>query len=373
VVQVRVKASTGTQSVSASDVFVKICHDELVAMMTARASASHFASAGPTGIMMVGLQGAGKTTSCAKFANYLKKQSKKPLLVAADMQRPAAVEQLKVLGKQHRRPALQHRGAATPVDICNKGLEEAREELGCDVVIFDTAGRLADRRGPDAELDAIKAAVKPDNMLPGRRRDDRPGRGEDRLEGLPRSAGPHRRRADQAGRRRAGRRGAQRSSEVTGASPVYVGMGETLDKFEEFRADGMATRVLGMGDVVGLMKDFEHVIDKDKATEDAMKMLEGQLLPGGPPQPAAHDQAHGQPQGHRREAADVLRRLPADVNLDDQRDRQDGGDHPVDDEERAQRPVHALIREPSRVRTHRQGVWHQGRGRHTRSSRSTSS
>src|SRR5215468_2535619 len=142
IVRIKAKAKSGdTVKVSAGDQFTKICHDELVEFMTAEGDALTFADKGPTGIMMVGLQGSGKTTTCAKLARYLQKQGKKPLLVAADMQRPAAVEQLQVLGAQLTIPVFNVEGA-TPLDICSKAPAEAKAK-GCDVVIYDTAGRLA--------------------------------------------------------------------------------------------------------------------------------------------------------------------------------------------------------------------------------------
>src|SRR5580698_8511253 len=113
----RVKHQGETHQVTASDLFIKICHDELEAMMESDGEPIAFADAGPTGIMMVGLQGSGKTTTCAKLARYLEKQGKKPLLVAADMQRPAAVEQLKILGEQLKVPVFNLPGE-TPVAIC---------------------------------------------------------------------------------------------------------------------------------------------------------------------------------------------------------------------------------------------------------------
>ncbi|RYE92629.1 MAG: signal recognition particle protein [Myxococcales bacterium] len=272
-VQTRVKTEAGTQAVSASDVFIKICHDELVAMMHHEGERIVFAAEGPTGLMMVGLQGAGKTTSAAKFANFLKKQGKKPLLVAADMQRPAAVEQLKVLGKQIGVPVFNIEGG-DPVEICRQGLALAQKDKH-DVVLYDTAGRLAVDEALMQQLDAIKASVAPHNIFlvvdamigqdavkTARAFNDRltlTGVVLTKLDGDARGGA------------------ALSVKEVTGAPPLFMGVGETLDKFEEFRADGMATRILGMGDVVGLMKDFEGVIDKEKAAEDAMKMLQGQF------------------------------------------------------------------------------------------------
>jgi signal recognition particle subunit SRP54 len=261
--------------VSASDVFVKICHDELVSFMSPGDGPSIvFAPKGQvTGIMMVGLQGSGKTTTCAKLARWLEKQGKRPLLVAADMQRPAAVEQLKILGEQIGVPVFNVPGA-TPLEICRQGLAAAREGKQ-DVVVFDTAGRLAIDETLMTELADIKAAVAPQNVLlvvdamigqdavkTSKAFHDRLGLSGVVLTKLDGDA----------------RGGAALSiREVTGSPVRFVGVGETLDKLEEFRADGMASRVLGMGDVVGLMKDFQEVVDEKDATEKAMKMLEGQF------------------------------------------------------------------------------------------------
>src|ERR1700733_4612564 len=164
VVRLKAKGADGqTVKVSASDQFIKICHDELVAYMTAEGDPITFAEKGPTGIMMVGLQGSGKTTSCAKLGKYLVKNGRKPLLVAADMQRPAAVEQLQVLGKQNDIPVFNIPGA-TPLEICEKAAAEAKARK-CDVVIYDTAGRLAIDEKLMDELSSIKAAVWPENVL----------------------------------------------------------------------------------------------------------------------------------------------------------------------------------------------------------------
>jgi signal recognition particle subunit SRP54 len=278
VVRTRTKGQDGqTVKVSASDVFVKICHDELVAFMSpGEAEPLSFAAKGePTGIMMVGLQGSGKTTTCAKLARWLQKQGHKPMLVAADMQRPAAVEQLKILGAQVGVPVFNVPGAA-PLDICTQALAQARGQKGaCDVVVYDTAGRLAIDEALMNELVDIKGAVQPDNVLlvvdamigqdavkTSKAFHERLGLSGVVLTKLDGDA----------------RGGAALSvKEVTGAPVRFAGIGEQLDKFEEFRPDGMASRVLGMGDVVGLMKDFEEVVDEKEAAEKAMKMLEGQF------------------------------------------------------------------------------------------------
>jgi len=276
VVRTRAKQEGQTVKVAASDVFVKICHDELVAFMSpGEGPPIAMAPRGqPTGIMMVGLQGSGKTTTCAKLARWLQKQGHKPLLVAADMQRPAAVEQLKILGEQLGVPVFNVAGA-TPLDICRQALAQARGGGKHDVVIYDTAGRLAIDEPLMQELHDIKAAVEPGNILLvidamiGQDAVKTSKAFHDRL-GL---TGVVLTKLD--GDARGG--AALSIKEVTGAAVRFAGVGEQLDKFEEFRADGMASRVLGMGDVVGLMKDFQEVVDEKDATEKAMKMLEGQF------------------------------------------------------------------------------------------------
>jgi signal recognition particle subunit SRP54 len=273
VVRVRAKGQGGeTMKVSAADQFVKICHDEMISFMTAEGPAITWADKGTiTGIMMVGLQGSGKTTSCAKLARYLQKDNHKPLLVAADMQRPAAVEQLQVLGKSVDAPVFSIPGES-PVTICERASAEAKR-LGCDVIIYDTAGRLAIDEKLMQELADVKAKTSPANILlvvdamigqdavkVSKGFHDRLGLTGVVLTKLDGDA----------------RGGAALSvKEVTGAAVRFAGIGEGTDKFEEFRPEGMASRVLGMGDVVGLMKDFEEVVDQEKAAEDAMKMLQG--------------------------------------------------------------------------------------------------
>ncbi|HEY3592263.1 MAG TPA: signal recognition particle receptor subunit alpha, partial [Polyangiaceae bacterium] len=237
-VQTRVKTAGQTHEVSASDQFVKICHDELVSMMTHEGDPLAMAESGPTGIMMVGLQGSGKTTTSAKLARWLSKQDKKPLLVAADMQRPAAVEQLKILGAQIDVPVFNIPDK-TPVEICAAASAEAKR-LGCDVIVYDTAGRLAIDETLMHELDDVKAAIHPENILLV----------VDAMIGQDavRTAKGFNERLSITGVALTkldgdARGGAALSvKEVTGAPVLFSGIGETLEKFEEFRADGMASR-----------------------------------------------------------------------------------------------------------------------------------
>ena len=316
VVRIRAKGGSGgdTMKVSAADQFVKICHDELVDFMSSEGPPIVFAEKGegPTGIMMVGLQGSGKTTTCAKLARYLQKENHKPMLVAADMQRPAAVEQLQVLGKSVGVPVFSIPGES-PVTICDRAEAEAKKN-GCDVIIYDTAGRLAIDEKLMGELGEIKEKTDPDNIflvvdaMIGQDAVKVSKGFHDRL-GL---TGVVLTKLD--GDARGG--AALSVKEVTGAPVRFAGMGEGTDKLEEFRPEGMASRVLGMGDVVGLMKDFEEVVDQEKAAEDAMKMLQGDFSLEDFLQQIKMIQKMGS-------LKDIVGKLPgmdqlpADVNLDD--------------------------------------------------------
>ncbi|MFM2420759.1 MAG: hypothetical protein RL385_5482, partial [Pseudomonadota bacterium] len=196
-----------------------------------------------------------------------------PLLVAADVQRPGAIEQLQVLGERVGVPVFAIPGG-DPVDICERGKAEARR-LKCDVVLYDTAGRLAIDEALMAELARIKRDVKPENILLVV--DAMIGQDSVKTAAafneLLKINGVVLTKLD--GDARGG--AALSIKDVTGAPIRFAGMGETLDKLEEFRPEGMASRILGFGDVVGLMKDFEGVVDEQKAARDAKKMLEGRF------------------------------------------------------------------------------------------------
>ena len=255
-----------------AELFIKLCQDELVALMSAEGDAITFApKPALTGVMMVGLQGAGKTTTSGKLARWFEKQGHRPLLVAADMQRPGAVEQLRVLGEKLNIPVYSQE-EGTPVEICFKAQAEARK-LKCDVVIYDTAGRLAIDEQLMQELVDIKARVRPQNVMLVL--DAMIGQ-----DSVKTAAAFHERLALSGvtltkldGDARGG--AALSVKQVTGAPIRFAGMGEALDRLEEFRAEGMASRILGFGDIVGLMKDFEEVVDEEKAERDAKRMLKG--------------------------------------------------------------------------------------------------
>src|SRR2546428_3546679 len=220
---------------------------------------------------MVGLQGSGKPTTVAKPANLLLKRGKKPLLVAADIYRPAAVEQLKQLGAKLDIPVF-HEENVKPPSMAQPGLAFAGQR-NRDVVLYDTAGRLAIDEEMMGELEQIKSRVEPDNILLV----------ADAMIGQDavKTAGEFDRRLSLSGfvltKLDGDARGGAALSikEVTGKPIKFIGMGEALDKLEEFRPEGLASRILGFGDIVGLMKDFEGVVDEKKAEEDAEKILTG--------------------------------------------------------------------------------------------------
>jgi signal recognition particle subunit SRP54 len=343
-VQTRVRHSGETHKVGAGEQFVAICHAELVAMMSDDREPLAMAATGITGIMMVGLQGSGKTTSSAKLARVLEKEGRKPLLVAADMQRPAAVEQLQILGEQLGVPVFNIPGA-TPVDICRAAAAEARK-LGCDVIIYDTAGRLAIDELLMQELGQIKSAVSPQNVLLvidamiGQDAVQTAGSFNERL-GV---TGVVLTKLD--GDARGG--AALSVREVTGAPIAFVGMGETADKLERFRPEGMASRVLGMGDIVGLIQDFEDVVDKKKAEADAARLMSGEFTF----EDFLEQVRMIQKMGSLKDLVDKIPGLggmmPAGVDLDDRElVRIEAIIQSMTRVERAD--PNALIREPSRV------------------------
>jgi signal recognition particle subunit SRP54 len=272
---VKVKASSKEKSrrVSPEDHFVKLCHDELVELMGPVDAGIRFAKKGATGVMLVGLQGSGKTTTVGKLARYLEKQHKRPLLVAADVYRPAAIEQLQILGKQLNIPVYAEPGG-NPPDICEKAVRVA-SETGRDVIIFDTAGRLAIDEPLMQELSEINRRVKPGNIflvVDAMIGQDAVGTAKAFNERLS-IDGVILTKLD--GDARGG--AALSVKAVTGKPIKFVGMGESSDRLEEFRPDGMASRILGRGDVVGLIQQFEDVVDEEKAEQDAMRMLKGKF------------------------------------------------------------------------------------------------
>jgi signal recognition particle subunit SRP54 len=272
VVETKVKTEKGTLRVTPQDHFVKICHDELESLMGPVDTSLRFGERGrPAGIMMVGLQGSGKTTTAGKIASKLLRDGKRPLLVAADIYRPAAVEQLKVLGERLGVPVF-HEAGVSPPEMCRHAFEAAGREKA-NVLIYDTAGRLAIDDELMLELEQIKQAVAPENILLV----------ADAMIGQDavRTAAEFDRRLTLDGfiltKLDGDARGGAALSikEVTGKPIKFLGMGESLDKLEEFRPEGLASRILGFGDIVGLVKDFEEHVDEETAEADAQKILSG--------------------------------------------------------------------------------------------------
>ena len=273
VVRTTVAEKSGRRiKVTPSDHFIKICHDELETLMGPVDVSLKFAPKGQvSGVMVVGLQGSGKTTTTGKLAQWLVKAGRRPLLIAADIYRPAAVEQLEVLGRRLEVPVFFEPNLRPP-ELVQKGYASARETK-CDLALVDTAGRLAIDEELMSELESIKSAVRPENILLV----CDAMIGQDAV----RTAAEFDRRLNLDGfiltKLDGDARGGAALSikEVTGKPIKFIGIGESLDKLEEFRPDGLASRILGFGDIVGLMKDFESVVDERKAEEDAKRLLSG--------------------------------------------------------------------------------------------------
>jgi signal recognition particle subunit SRP54 len=304
--------------------------------------------------MLIGLQGSGKTTTAAKLARWFEREGKKPMLVAADMQRPAAVEQLKVLGEQIDVPVFNIAGE-TPVNICKAAGAEAKR-LGRDVVIYDTAGRLAIDEPLMAELSEIKSTIAPDNVylvvdaMIGQDAVQTARSFHERLS----LTGVILTKLD--GDARGG--AALSVKEVTGAPILFVGLGETTDKLETFRPEGMASRVLGMGDVVGLMQDFEEVVDQKKAEEDAVRMLGGEFTLEDFLSQVKMIQQMGSLKDLVEKIPGMGGMIPAGTDLDDRElVRVEAMIQSMTPLER--RDPQALIREPSRVNRVARGSGHE--------------
>lgn len=250
---------------------IKIVQDELVALMGGEQSPINFNNKPPTVIMMVGLQGAGKTTTTGKLANVLrKKYNRKPLLVAADVYRPAAIQQLQTLGKQLSIPVFALGNDVSPVEIARQALEQAKEEHH-DVVIIDTAGRLHIDEQLMDELKNIKALKEPDEVFLV----------------VDAMTGQDAVNVAQSFNETVGitgvvltkldgdtRGGAALSIRAVTDKPIkYVGMGEKMDALEPFHPDRMASRILGMGDVLSLIEKAQANVDMEKAKELEEKFM----------------------------------------------------------------------------------------------------
>lgn len=251
------------ESLTPAQMIVKIVNEELCTLMGSENQKLQMASQPPTVVMLVGLQGAGKTTNGAKLAGLMKKQGKRPLLVACDIYRPAAIKQLEVVGEKLDIEVFQM-GNANPVNIAKAALEYAKKHA-FDMVFLDTAGRLHIDEALMEELKSIKAAVQPDEIMlvidamTGQDAVNAAQSFHDLLDidsvMLTKLDGD-------------ARGGAALSVKAITGKPIkFAGMGEKLDQIEAFYPDRMASRILGMGDVLTLIEKAEQAFDEKKAKE----------------------------------------------------------------------------------------------------------
>ncbi len=253
-------------------VMVKVVYDELVRLMGPVDARIPFVAEPPTVLLMAGLQGSGKTTTCAKLARYCMLRGKKPLLVAADLKRPAAIDQLEVLGRQLDVPVYAERDHQNAVRVCRRAVREARR-LDRDVVILDTAGRLAIDEELMSELSQVAQATHPHQIYLV-------------LDAMTGQDAVHTARAFNERLELDGviltkfdsdtRGGAALSvKHVTGKPIKFIGIGEKLDAIEEFHPERIASRILGMGDVVSLVEKAQQAVDAEQAAKAQEKMLKG--------------------------------------------------------------------------------------------------
>jgi signal recognition particle subunit SRP54 len=252
---------------------VKIVHEELTALMGSGDSKLAFAGRPPTVILLAGLQGSGKTTAAAKLALLLRKEGRKPGLVAADLQRPAAIDQLEQLGRELQVPVFSEE-RADPVSAARQGLERAQEQ-GLDTVVLDTAGRLHVDEELMDELVAVRDETRPTNVLLVL--DSMTGQDAVRV-------------AEAFAERVAfdgvvltkldgdARGGAALSVKAVTGKPIkLVSVGERLDQLEYFHPDRMASRILGMGDVLSLIEKAEAAVEDDERAEMEKRMMQGEF------------------------------------------------------------------------------------------------
>ncbi len=261
------------KSITPGQQVVKIVHEELTALMGSGDSKLAFAGRPPTVILLAGLQGSGKTTAAAKLALLLRKEGRKPGLVAADLQRPAAIDQLEQLGRELQVPVFsEERG--DPVAAARQGLESARA-AGLDTVVLDTAGRLHVDEALMEELAAVRDATRPTNVLLVL--DSMTGQDAVRV-------------AEAFAERVAfdgvvltkldgdARGGAALSVKAVTGKPIkLISVGERLDQLEYFHPDRMASRILGMGDVLSLIEKAEAAVEGDERDELEKRLLQGEF------------------------------------------------------------------------------------------------
>lgn len=262
------------KQVNPSQQFIHIVYEELVNLMGPVDATIRLQKGRPTILMLCGLQGSGKTTTCAKLAKLLKSQGQHPLMVAADLQRPAAIEQLQTLGKQLDIPVYAEPPTSNPVDVCRNGIKYANQ-MHANLIILDTAGRLAIDQALMDELRTIDKKVMPDQCLlvvDGQMGQDAVATAKAFNDALQLDAVVMTKLDGDA------RGGAALSvKEITGVPIKFVGVGEGIDALEPFRPESMAQRILSMPDIIGLVEDISKKIDRDKAEALQKKMEAGKF------------------------------------------------------------------------------------------------
>ncbi|APF17568.1 signal recognition particle protein [Caldithrix abyssi DSM 13497] len=261
------------RSVTPGQMIVKIVHDEMVRLLGGTTATLKTAGIPPTIIMLVGLQGSGKTTFAAKLAKYLQKKNRKPLLVAADVYRPAAIQQLKILGRSINVPVYEE-GIGDPVKIAFNAISYARQHM-LDTIILDTAGRLHIDEQMMEELVKIKKRIRPHEILfvaDGMTGQDAVNTASQFAERL-NFDGVVLTKMD--GDARGG--AALSIKAITGKPIKFMGVGEKLEDIEQFHPDRMASRILGMGDVVTLVEKAQETIDQEKAAKLEQKLRKAEF------------------------------------------------------------------------------------------------
>ena len=344
------------EALSPAQMVIKIVNEELCRLMGSENQKLNFGSKSPAVVMLVGLQGAGKTTNGAKLAGYIRRQGKRPLLAACDIYRPAAIKQLETVGAQLNIPVFQM-GQTNPVDIAKAAVEHAKRH-GNDVVFLDTAGRLHIDEALMDELKNIRDAVEPSEILlvvdamtgqdavnAATAFDEALGVTGVMLSKLDGDA----------------RGGAALSIRAATGKPIkFIGVGEKLDMIEPFHPDRMASRILGMGDVLTLIEKAEQSFDEKKALEAAEKLRANKFSLSD----YLDQMAQLKNMGDLQDLAGMIPGLDAKALKGAEDGRQNacasGGDNPLHDAGRARQSVDAQ-QQPQE--THRRRQRHLCRGR----------